>query len=88
MWFLYRMQPHSIGYQASASFDISGPLDTVAMARAVSGLIERHEILRTTFVPDADGEPLQVVGEVAGTPLPLADLTAIPLKRRDEQGRR
>ncbi|WP_431947423.1 non-ribosomal peptide synthetase [Micromonospora marina] len=88
LWFLYQMQPQALAYQASASFDIRGPLDTEALVRAVHGLIERHEVLRTTFVPGADGEPLQVIGDVAGSPLPLTDLTVVPLEHREEEGRR
>src|SRR5690606_18073273 len=40
-------------------------------------LVRRHEALRTVF-PERDGEPVQVIRDGAGLPLPLLDLSGHP----------
>ncbi|MFZ4267544.1 condensation domain-containing protein [Streptomyces arboris] len=47
-----------------------GPLDSDALAAALSGVVARHEALRTRFT-ERDGEVYQVIGPAARVPLPL-----------------
>lgn len=54
-----------------------GSLDTDALAAALTALVDRHQILRTTF-PMIEGEPVQVVGEVPAIDLPVVDLSVEP----------
>ena len=53
---------------------IEGPLKVDALNRALSRIVDRHSILRSTF-PIVDGEPMQVVGEPLGCDLAMNDLT-------------
>ncbi|MFK0253887.1 aminotransferase class III-fold pyridoxal phosphate-dependent enzyme [Streptomyces sp. NPDC090445] len=48
----------SLAYALSTSLWLEGPLDPAALRTAVTGLVARHESLRTTF--SADGETLIV----------------------------
>ena len=50
------MHPESIAYQFAAIFRFDGPLDDVALRGALADLLRRHEILRTDFAADEDGE--------------------------------
>ncbi|MFI9722935.1 condensation domain-containing protein [Streptomyces sp. NPDC052396] len=61
---------------------LRGPLRTAALRSAYTGLVRRHECLRTRF-PVIDGEPVQVIGEPAGNCLPMADLSALPGELRE-----
>jgi len=68
-----RMHPESIAYQAAAIFRLEGRLDEDALRGALAELVERHEILRTSF-EDRDGEPVQVIHAAPSPPLETLDL--------------
>ncbi|WP_139141119.1 non-ribosomal peptide synthetase, partial [Streptomyces qinglanensis] len=63
LWFLDQLEPDSAEYVIPFGFRVRGSLDTAALETAFTGLVERHEALRTRFVVDATGEPRQVVDE-------------------------
>ena len=57
LWFLSQMEGASEAYNVARGLRISGPLDSVALHRALDALIARHEALRTSFVA-VDGLPV------------------------------
>lgn len=62
LWILDQIRENRFSYQIRSSFDIQGALDVEALKSAFEILIERHEILRTTF--DYLGQaPVQIVHE-------------------------
>ena len=70
MWFLDRLGVGAQAYNVPTAFRVKGPLDVAALERSLNRIIQRHAILRTTFV-ELDGEPRQVVApelSVAGQP--------------------
>ncbi|MBV9109519.1 MAG: amino acid adenylation domain-containing protein, partial [Gemmatimonadetes bacterium] len=69
MWFLDRLEPGGSAYNMSAALRLTGALDVAAMERAVAGVVQRHEPLRTTF-RERDGHAVQHVG--TGSALRLA----------------
>src|SRR5436190_1565207 len=78
LWFLQQLGPESGAYNLHGALLLEGALSTASLARALSALVDRHEALRTTFVPE-DGEPFQVVAPVgAPVPVPCLDLAALP----------
>jgi amino acid adenylation domain-containing protein len=83
LWFLDRWDPGSAAYNAPVALRLTGPLDTAVLGRALSGVVRRHEILRTRYA-DADGLPYQIVDEPAGVPLETTDLSALPAGEREE----
>ncbi|MEZ5210150.1 MAG: non-ribosomal peptide synthase/polyketide synthase [Gordonia sp. (in: high G+C Gram-positive bacteria)] len=78
MWFINRFDASSSAYNLPIVVRLSGPLDLEALRAAFADLVERHEILRTTF-PLVDGEPVQVV-----TPAARADLDWALAQTREE----
>ena len=60
LWFLDQMQPGSISYSLSMAQYLFGPLNTQALDRAVTGLVRKHEALRSIF-PVAGDAPVQRV---------------------------
>jgi len=72
-WLFGRMHPESIAYQFAAIFRFEGQLDTGALEGAVADLLQRHEILRTSF-ETRDGEPAQVIHERCQVLLEQVDL--------------
>ncbi|NNH70469.1 non-ribosomal peptide synthetase [Nocardia uniformis] len=53
MWLLNQLYPESPAYHLPIAVRLSGPLRTEALAAAVGDLIDRHEVLRTTY-PSGD----------------------------------
>ena len=87
LWFLEQLTPGTALYNLPWLLRLSGDLDAPALARALAGIVERHEALRTTFREDG-GEPLQVVGPPEIPPLPQVDLSALaPVLRAAELAR-
>ncbi|MGW0518409.1 non-ribosomal peptide synthase/polyketide synthase [Crossiella sp. NPDC003009] len=77
LWFLDEFEPDSAAYISPTALSLDGELDLPALRTALTGLIGRHESLRTTF-SSVDGRGVQVVHEPAEAELDLVDLTADP----------
>ena len=85
LWFLDRLEPGNPAYNIPAAVRLSGTLDVAAFGRAVTEMVRRHEVLRTTF-PEAGGEPRQEIAPPpAALPLPRIDLSGLPAARRDRR---
>ena len=63
MWFINQFDTSLPTYNIPALLRLEGDLDVQALRAALSDVIERHEVLRTTF-PAVDDEPVQVIGGV------------------------
>ena len=74
LWFLHQFDPHSTEYNVPIILRIGGALDLSALQRAVATVIDRHEVLRTTFSA-SDGQPRQRIHPPAPVPLPVTDLS-------------
>lgn len=58
------LQPDQRAYRAQCAIAIDGPLDVERLKRAVQQIVERHEILRTTFQRQPGlRTPVQVIGD-------------------------
>jgi amino acid adenylation domain-containing protein len=77
LWILAQIEASSIAYNMPASLRLDGPLDRLALARAVDAVIARHEALRTTFEL-IDDEPRQRIHPDLANALRFVDLTALP----------
>ncbi|HEX8690813.1 MAG TPA: amino acid adenylation domain-containing protein, partial [Longimicrobium sp.] len=88
LWFLDRLQPGSAVYNIPIALRLQGALDAGALARALTGVARRHEVLRTTFAATADGRPVQVVHPPAPVPLPVVDLSALDAGPREAEAAR
>ncbi|TDC90752.1 amino acid adenylation domain-containing protein [Nonomuraea deserti] len=60
LWFLHRLDPGDASYNMYIVRRLQGPLDEEVLRRALTGLVARHESLRTRF-PEVDGRPVAVV---------------------------
>jgi amino acid adenylation domain-containing protein len=76
LWFMDQLEPESIAYNISMALRLRGSINTIALEYALSEIVRRHEILRTTF-QSHDGHPEQVIGAAKPMILPIIDLGAI-----------
>ncbi|MFY0568156.1 non-ribosomal peptide synthase/polyketide synthase [Archangium lansingense] len=87
LWFLDQLEPGSPVYNMPVAVRFQGALDVLALERAFSALIERHEVLRTTFQLEGE-EPIQVISPTVAVPLTVVDLGALPEDQREPELRR
>jgi amino acid adenylation domain-containing protein len=62
MWFLQQLMPGSGAYNVPLVFRLRGALDHGLVARSLSALVARHDILRTSY-PSREGRPIAVTSE-------------------------
>ncbi|MBN8472056.1 amino acid adenylation domain-containing protein [Corallococcus exiguus] len=87
LWFLDRLEPGSPFYNMPAALWLEGTLDVGALEHALTELVRRHEVLRTTFQTEAS-DPVQVIHPPAPFHLPWVDLSALPEDTREAEARR
>ncbi|HEV2765298.1 MAG TPA: condensation domain-containing protein, partial [Pyrinomonadaceae bacterium] len=95
LWFLDRLEPGSPLYNITTALHLRGRLDAEALGRALTEVVRRHEVLRTTFA-EQDGLPVQVVWPPKPLPLEFEELGHLPPEEREarcggaceEEGRR
>ena len=95
LWLLDQIEPGRPTYNIPLNFRLRGRLDASALKSAFSLLVERHEVLRTTF-DTRDGEPVQIVHPPGEQQLTIVDLRAHDedarqrevARRVDEEGNR
>ncbi len=85
LWFLHEFEPDSDEYVTFGALRMRGELDVAALGAALTGLVARHESLRTVFEA-VDGRGVQAVRPPHEVELPLTDLSAHP-DREAELGR-
>jgi hypothetical protein len=72
LWFLDRLETGS-SYHVDLGWRLQGRLDVRLLASALSAIVARHEILRTTF-PSTEGVPEQLVRPAEPVTLQTIDL--------------
>lgn len=76
LWFMQQIDPETTLYNVPTVLRLRGALDHDRLGRALTALVARHEVLRTTYRASS-GVPHQAVAAAPGEfPLPTTDLTA------------
>ncbi|NNC02416.1 amino acid adenylation domain-containing protein [Corallococcus exiguus] len=75
LWFLAQMEGTSATYNVYFFVRLTGALDAGALERALQGVVDRHEALRTTFAA-VDGQPVQRIAPALTLTLRREDLSA------------
>ncbi|MEU9252089.1 amino acid adenylation domain-containing protein [Streptomyces sp. NPDC048270] len=75
LWFLDQWNPGAPTYIVPWVFRFAGPVDPELLRRALAGVVERHEALRTTFELGEEG-PRQVVHPSVELPFSVLETTA------------
>ncbi|MFF2148216.1 amino acid adenylation domain-containing protein [Kitasatospora sp. NPDC058190] len=65
LWFVEQLNPGLGVFNEYVGLRLTGPLDVAALEAALTGLVERHEALRTVIADDGDGPVQRVVDRTA-----------------------
>lgn len=84
LWFLDQLMPHRGGYNIAIGLRLTGHLNAAALERSLDFIVERHEIMRTSFASH-DGQPFQIVLPHARTRLLTEDLSALDETARESE---
>jgi len=87
LWLLAQVIPDVPVYNEPISIRLGGSINSFFLEHALNDLLQRHEILRTTFVRLAD-QPIQFIHPHAQIQLPLVDLSALPTHERETEALR
>ncbi|MFI0484309.1 amino acid adenylation domain-containing protein, partial [Actinomadura sp. 9N215] len=88
LWFLNQLEPESTEYNNPTALRLTGELDIEALRRALSEVVERHEVLRTTVAITSDGTFAQEIRPPGPVELPVADLSGLPPEEAHVAARR
>ncbi|MEU4776731.1 amino acid adenylation domain-containing protein [Micromonospora sp. NPDC023633] len=77
LWTLDRLLPDRSLYNAPLAYRLRGPLDRSALQNAVTGVVARHEALRTTVAMRA-ATPVQVIEAPRPVEIPVVSLAGVP----------
>ena len=77
LWFLDQLEPGRSDYNVGIGWRIAGELDVAALRGALQHVMDRHEILRTTF-DSVDGQPRQRIAPHRDVAFAITDLSAVP----------
>jgi thioesterase domain-containing protein/acyl carrier protein len=73
LWFLDQRQPNSSVHHLLHIFYLEGPVNITVLENCLQEIVQRHEVLRTTF-PCVEGRPVPVISSEAMFELPVSDL--------------
>jgi|688.fasta_scaffold06795_6 amino acid adenylation domain-containing protein len=82
LWFLNQLEGDSATYNMPAAVKIAGDLDINALQQALSEIVHRHEILRTS-IQTVNGTPIQVIHPQVTTSINVVDLQQLLAPERE-----
>ncbi|RYE42480.1 MAG: non-ribosomal peptide synthetase, partial [Hyphomicrobiales bacterium] len=75
LWFLDQLDKRAgAAYHVPVGVTLGGPLDEAALRRSLDTIVQRHEVLRTSFSL-VDGQPVQTVNGTGRFALVIKDLS-------------
>ncbi|MBR1143100.1 non-ribosomal peptide synthetase [Bradyrhizobium sp. AUGA SZCCT0431] len=83
LWFLWNMDPGGTAYTVASTVRLKGKLDHAALSWAIAEIVQRHEVLRTTFVAQW-GRARQVIHDSLNVGMRHEDLRSYPARQRAE----
>jgi amino acid adenylation domain-containing protein len=77
LWFIDQLERESTAYNQLFAVHLCGSLNVAVLEQALTEIVRRHEVLRTTF-KNVDGQPVQVIAPNPDFSLSVVDLSDLP----------
>src|SRR5258708_1292559 len=74
LWFLQQLDASSSAYNLSAAVRVRGAVEERAVRAALNEIVRRHDVLRTRYEMDENGNAVQVVDPCSPASVPTLDL--------------
>jgi amino acid adenylation domain-containing protein len=84
LWLLNKLIPDLPVYHEPFTIRLGGPIDIIALEKTINELLHRHESLRTTFITDGEGKPIQIISSPCSFTLQVMDLREFSEKSERE----
>jgi amino acid adenylation domain-containing protein len=73
LWLLDQMHPGISAYNCAFAVFVEGLSDASAIAKSLNKLVQRHDILRSTYC-EVEGEPFQTISPYSRFPIAVTDI--------------
>ncbi|MEH1798883.1 MAG: amino acid adenylation domain-containing protein [Nostoc sp.] len=87
LWFINQLNPDTPTYNIPIVISLKGCINLVALQDSLNEIINRHEVLRTSFAV-VDGQPAQVINQPAPLTLAVEDLRLLSERERTQEAQR
>ncbi|WP_019421600.1 non-ribosomal peptide synthetase [Paenibacillus sp. OSY-SE] len=75
IWFMQKLNPNMLAYNLPTVTIIDRPVDTEILVKSIQFVVKRHSSLRTVFMQNEDGDPVQLIKEKIEIPFEMIDLS-------------
>ncbi|MEM9004406.1 MAG: amino acid adenylation domain-containing protein [Cyanobacteria bacterium P01_F01_bin.86] len=82
LWFIDRLEGEKATYNLPFTVRITGELDSYALQQALSEIVRRHEVTRTSF-QTVDETPIQVIHPEATLSIDIVDLQDLDTREKE-----
>ncbi|MBN1481963.1 amino acid adenylation domain-containing protein [candidate division KSB1 bacterium] len=87
LWFLDQLEPNSPFYNIPDAIRIKGPLDIFRLEKCIRAVVQRHDVLRTTFHKQG-GKPVLKIADTVDIDIQHVDLRNVPPDEREAKAKR
>ena len=87
LWLLEQIEPGKSAYHVPMVYCLNGSLDAKSLEHSLTAMVQRHEVLRTSF-DWVDGLPIQVVSTNTYIPLVVDDVSRLSEDQRQAEATR
>ena len=83
LWVFEQLEPDTAAYNIPRVLRLTGPLDVMALEKAVNEIVARHEVLRTSFL-NVNGKPSLSIAESISLEIPVVDVSKLAADAQKE----
>ncbi|HEX7957441.1 MAG TPA: condensation domain-containing protein, partial [Pyrinomonadaceae bacterium] len=87
LWFLDQLEPESPFYNIPLAVRLNGQLNQEVLARTLTEILRRHEVLRSRFAT-VEGRPTLLLDEAEAVTVPTVDLSGLDASARRQEAER
>ncbi|HIK07101.1 MAG TPA: amino acid adenylation domain-containing protein [Trichormus sp. M33_DOE_039] len=77
LWMLAQIEPENPSYNVAATLRLTGDVNVDVLTQSLQEIIQRHEVLRTSFV-NVDGQGIAIIATEINFHIPVVDLSFLP----------